>query len=161
MNWLLRGAFMALIALTLGLRLALSPPPRSTEALSAAITRTLEGRLAGPVLGRPWSATFTVYAAPVGGCEDPLIIVASPANFSATDVLQHMGRPGDHVLYAYGDWLADRPDRWRMLRGQISMAGQAALGLKRYANADEMLFIAEPAGCEVARHADWRRFWTG
>lgn len=160
MSWLLRAAFVGLILITASWKLAVASRPVQPDDTPRDIARALAGRASGPVTGQVWSPSISIFNAPVSGCPAPLIVVTAPPNFSATSVVLQMERPGDHHLFAYADWIADRPDRLSVMRLQLWRKALSMAGVQRSANADKLLFIAEPAGCDGARAAPWSRFWN-
>ena len=163
MTWLLRGAFLVLIVLTLGWKIAAPPVLEQSGDAAGKVTAVLKGRLSGPVTSQPWGGPKNdslILSAPVVGCAAPLIVVTVHPSFTSAEALLQFQPPRGHHLFAYLDWVSDRPDRWMLLRRRIREKAKAMVGLSSYVSSDSMLFIAEPAGCTVARSVPWRRFWA-
>jgi hypothetical protein len=163
MTWLLRGAFILLIAATLAWKLAEAPPLEHSSDTKRALEAVLQGRLAGAIASQPWGGptdASLILTAPVTGCAAPLTVVTVFPSFDSAPALLRIQPSGSHHLFAYLDWVSDRPERWTLLRLRAREKIQAALGLGPDTAADRMLFIAEPAGCAQARAIPWRRFWA-
>lgn len=163
MTWLLRCGFVVLILLAICWKLAPRPTFGHAGDASARLGSVLKGRLAGPVTSTRWGGSENrslIFSAPVGGCAEPVTVVTVDPSFTAADALGQLQRPGDHHLFAYLDWISDRPDRWALLRRRFQDKVEVVLGRSPYTASDTMMFIVEPSGCKVARTLPWRRFWS-
>ena len=162
MTWLLRAGFVGLLALTLAWKVTAPPMASGPPDTLASLDRVLHGRLAGPIVSRPSDAVASarlLYIVPIAGCSGPLIVTTGQPSPVAAAFMHQFQRPGDHVLFAYLAWTNPTPDRWTLLRLRLQNQAAAMVGASPYAAAGQMLFIAEPARCDVARTVAWRRFW--
>jgi len=163
MIWLLRCGFLVLIVLAIWWKLASPPALGHAGDAAANLMSVLNGRLAGPVTSTPWGGPENgslILSAPIRGCTTPLTVVNISPSFTAAEALEQLQRPGDRHLFAYLDWISDRSDRWALLWRRVREKVDASLGLSPYVATDTMMFIVEPAGCNVARSIPWRRFWA-
>jgi hypothetical protein len=158
MTWVIRAGLVALTLLSLAWKVTASPPRAAADPASG-VAAALQGRLSGPVTVIS-GGYAEVLSAPVAGCSAPLRVMPTATSFSGVPLMGFVRRPGDHLLYAYSDWVSDKPDRWGLLRRRIKDKVEAVLGLLPDVEHDKMLFISEPSGCDVARTAPWRQYWT-
>ncbi len=162
MTWLLRGAFIVLIALTLAWKLSTPPALEHQGDTARTLAAVLRGRLTGPITSQPWGGPTNaslILSAPVAGCAAPLVVVTVNPSFDSAPALMQLQPPGGHHLFAYQEWVTDRPERWTLLRLRIREKLRTFAGFTPHAAYGRMLFIAEPASCAVARAIPWRRFW--
>ncbi|HWF77767.1 MAG TPA: hypothetical protein VN694_11405 [Caulobacteraceae bacterium] len=157
MRWLVRFAFLALLALGLGGKLS-TPPSSTVPEPTTSLSAVLGPRLIAPVTVHPGAQTV-ILSAPIGTCSAPLLAAPVEPTFTTAAIVEQVRRPGDHAFYAYLDWVSDHPDRWGLLKRRVQEKAAEALGVSPYDGDSHMLFISEPPGCSVARDAPWRRYW--
>lgn len=163
MKWGLRALLAALVALSLGLKLALPHVANRTVDPLAGVTSVLGARLSGPITREPWGGAAnpaSVLIAPVAGCSEPLTIVTViPPGFDSEEALRGFQKPGDRRYFAYLDWISDQPDRWRLLEMRIWQRTEAMLNLGEYGATNTLLYVIERPDCHVAETSPWRRYW--
>lgn len=157
MKWIVRSAFMIVLALGLGGKL-LAPPSSTLPEPAVSLSAVLGARLTAPITLRPGAQTV-ILAAPIGTCAAPLLAAPVDPTFTTTAMLEQMRRRGDHAFYVYLDWVSDHPDRWGLLKRRVQEKVAEALGVSPYDGDPQMLFISEPPGCNAARGVAWRRYW--
>jgi hypothetical protein len=157
-KWLVRSAFMTVLALGLGGKLLAPPPSPTLPDPAASLSAVLGSRVSAPITLYPGAQTV-ILAAPIGTCAAPLLAAPVDLSFTTAAMLEPVRRPGDHAFYAYLDWVSDQPDRWGLLKRRVQEKAAEALGLSPYDGDPHMLFISEPPGCSAARGVPWRRYW--
>jgi hypothetical protein len=157
MKWLIRSVFLAVLALGLGGKL-LAPSASTLPGPAMSLSAVLGPGLIAPITLRPGARTV-ILAAPVGTCAAPLLVAPVDLSFTTATMLEQVRRRGDHVFYAYLDWITDQPDRWGLLRRRLQEKAAETLGVSPYDGDPHMLFVSEPPGCSAARGFAWRRYW--
>jgi len=162
-KWALRAVLALVLALSVGLRFAVThQPSRAVDPVSG-IGAVLGPRLSGPISHQGWGSPQNaswVITVPVFGCHDPLTIVTViPPGFNSAAALEAFEKPGDRHYFAYLDWISMQPDRWRVLTMRVWQRAQEMLGMVGYNSPRTMLFIIEGADCHVVETSDWRKYW--
>jgi hypothetical protein len=157
MKWIVRAAFIAVLGLGLGGKLA-APPSSAFPEPAMSLDAVLGSRLAASITVQPGAQTF-VLAAPLRTCTEPLLAAPVGLSFTTAPLLEQVRRPGDHAFYAYLDWVSDYPDRWGLLRRRIQEKAAETLGVSPYNGDPHMLFISEPPACAAAGEVTWRQYW--
>ncbi len=157
MIWLTRGGLLALLVLGLAWKFVLQTS-HAMHDRPAALTWALQGELRGPVISTAGGETVIIEA-PVKGCAAALEVVPVTPSFSTAPLLALTGGQQDHHLYAYLDWISERPNRWALLRRRLKDKVEQALGVSPYVVNADMLYVSEEQGCHVAKTMPWERYW--
>ncbi|HEY8616925.1 hypothetical protein [Phenylobacterium sp.] len=158
MSWIFRGlAALLLVAAAANAWQARPAGLQPGSEIARRLTSTFPASAAPQVV----LASEPIYELRVEGCPEPLRVAVVPPSFTPRAALLNLAAPGGRTIYAYSDWVGERPDRRAVFMRRLWRPLLASIGLSDDSRMREMLVIAEPPGCNVAATASWSNYWRG